>query len=199
MIRAFVSSISVGLEDTRRQIIADLRTAGFDVNSMEQFGAQPQPPIDVCLREVRKADVVILLMGPRYGSLLPQGISYTHAEFREAQGAGTPVLAFRIANAPDLTTEDRDRLDSFVTEVGSTAVYQALSPSEPLERLSAMVLAHISRLAECLAGNPRHESLANSCPYQKAVNRPGSRLICLRGETFDGDIDHLVPGVKTGW
>ena len=140
MIRACVSSISVALEDTRRQIIADLRTAGFDVHSMEQFGAQPQPPIDVCLRQVQKADVVILLMGPRYGSLLPQGISYAHAEFREAQGAGTPALAFRIANAPDLTTEDRERLDSFVTEVGSTGVYQALSPSEPLERLSAMVL-----------------------------------------------------------
>src|SRR5688572_13859020 len=72
---------SAGAGFATAAIISDLRTAGFDVGAKEQFGAQPQPPIDVRVREVRKADVVVLLIGPRYGSLLPQGISYTHAEF----------------------------------------------------------------------------------------------------------------------
>ena len=99
MIRVFVSSVSVGLEAIRAQVVVDLQTANFDIGAMERFGAQPQAPIDVCLREVRKADVVVLLIGPRYGSLLPQSISYTHAEFRAAQGAGIPVLAFRIPYA----------------------------------------------------------------------------------------------------
>ncbi len=110
MIRVFVSSVSLGLEPTRKQIIADLQTAGYDVGAMERFGAQPQIPIDVCLREVRKADVLVLLIGPRYGSLLPQGISYTHAEFREAQGAGIPVLAFRIPDDPTLPGDEGDHL-----------------------------------------------------------------------------------------
>jgi hypothetical protein len=85
MIRVFVSSVSRGLEPIRRQIISDLQTAGYDIGAMERFGAQPQPPIDVCFREVRNAGVVILLIGPRYGSLLAQGISYTQAEVREAR------------------------------------------------------------------------------------------------------------------
>ena len=144
MIRVFVSSVSLGLEATRKEIISDLQTAGYDIGAMERFGAQPQVPIDVCLREVRKADVVVVLIGPRYGSLLPQGISYTHAEFREAQGAGTPVLAFRIPDAPDLASDERDRLASFVTEVGGATTYDALLPSERLERLSAKVLAALS-------------------------------------------------------
>ena len=144
MIRVFVSSVRVSLEATRREIISYLKTADFDIGVMERFGAQPQAPIDVCLREVRKADVVVLLIGPRYGSLLPQGISYTHAEFREAQGAGIRVLAFRIPYASDLTSDERDRLDSFVIEVGSTATYDDLLPDEPLELLSAKVLAALS-------------------------------------------------------
>ena len=144
MIRVFVSSVSVGLEAIRAQIIVDLHTANFDVGAMERFGAQPQAPIDVCLREVRKAGVVVLLIGPRYGSLLPQGISYTHAEFRAAQGAGLPILAFRIPCDSDLASDERDRLDSFVTEVASTAIYDALSPAESLERLSTKVQIALS-------------------------------------------------------
>src|SRR5438067_13250612 len=98
MVRVFVSSVAAGLEATRKQIISDLQKAGYDVGAMERFGAQPTIPIDVCLREVRRSDVVILLIGPRYGSLLLQGISYTQAEVREAQCAGIPVFAFRLTN-----------------------------------------------------------------------------------------------------
>jgi hypothetical protein len=144
MITVFVSSVSVGLEDRRTQIISDLQTAGYDVGAMERFGAQPQIPIDVCLREVRKADVVVLLVGPRYGSLLPQGISYTHAEFREAQGAGTAILAFRIPDDPSLPNEESGHLAAFVTEVGGASTFDRLLPTESLERLSARVLAALS-------------------------------------------------------
>ena len=121
---------------TRKESIAHLKTAGHDICAMERFGAPPQVRIDVCRREARKADVVIVLIGPRHGSLLPQGISYTHAEFREAQGAGTPVLAFRIPDALDLAADERDRLASFVTAVGSTLTYDARLSNEPLQCLS---------------------------------------------------------------
>jgi hypothetical protein len=42
MIRVFVSSVSLGLEASRKQIISDLQTAGYDVGAMERFGAQPR-------------------------------------------------------------------------------------------------------------------------------------------------------------
>ena len=99
MLRVFVSSVSLGLESTRRQIIEDLSKAGYDVGAMERFGDQPAVSLDVCLKEVRRSDVLVLLIRPRYGAMLPQGISYTHAEFREAQAAGIRVLAFRLSGA----------------------------------------------------------------------------------------------------
>ena len=87
-IRVFVSSVSGGLEGTRNQIIQDLNKAGYDVSAMERFGAQPTVPLDVCLNELRNSDAVVLIIGPRYGSLLPQGISYTHAEFERHRVLG---------------------------------------------------------------------------------------------------------------
>ena len=57
-----------------------------------------------------ESDAVVLLIGPRYGSLLPQGISSTHAEFREAQGAGIPVFAIRVPETQHL--EGRSGINS---------------------------------------------------------------------------------------
>lgn len=144
MIRVFVSSVSKGLVPVRRQIIDDLRTAGFYVGAMEQFGAQAEVPLEVCLRDLRKADVVVLIVGPRYGSLLPQGISYTQAEFREARGAGIPVLAFRLPDATDLADDERKHLAAFLAEVGSATTYASLSSADSQDSLSGKVQAALA-------------------------------------------------------
>ena len=143
-IKTFVSSVSEQLESTRSQIIQDLSKAGYDVSAMERFGAQPVVPLDVCLGEVRISDIVILLVGPRYGSMLPQGISYTHAEYREAQGAGVPVIAIRIPNDEGIDAEERALLKVFAEEVGSMTTYDSLGPGESLEKISSKVLAALT-------------------------------------------------------
>src|SRR5690348_14636908 len=95
MIKVFISSVSRGLEDTRQQVIQDLRAGQFSVLHMEVFGARDDLPLDTCLKELRNADVAVVIIGPRYGSLTPAGdVSYTHEEFREARRRGIPVLAF---------------------------------------------------------------------------------------------------------
>jgi hypothetical protein len=60
----------------------------------EDFGAQPNSPQVACLQGLRDADVVVLILGERYG-LVPPGstLSATHQEYREARGR-KPVLAF---------------------------------------------------------------------------------------------------------
>lgn len=144
MIRVFVSSVARGLLALRQQIIAHLRAAGYDVGAMESFGAQPDPSIEVCLRELRKADVVVLVLGPRYGSVLPQGISYTQAEFREARALGIPVLAFRLPDDPAIDTHEQAQLSAFVTEIGSVTTYAALGPRDAPELLSGQIQAALT-------------------------------------------------------
>jgi len=144
-IRVFVSSVGGSLKPTRAQIIEDLNKSGYDVTAMERFGAQPTVPLEVCLGELRKSDAFVLLVGPRYGSVLPQGISYTHAEFREARSAGIPVFAIRIPTDANVEADERTLLEAFSTEVGSTTTYDGLAAGETLDRISPRVLAALSR------------------------------------------------------
>lgn len=143
-IKVFVSSVSRDFTDTRAQVIHDLRNGTYEVNAMEEFGAQPDPPIEVCLRELRRADVVILIVGPCYGSLLPENISYTHKEFREARELRIPVLAFRVPDRPTLSGDEVRRLADFLTEVGSVTTYDSVLPGESPDRLSPKILAALA-------------------------------------------------------
>jgi hypothetical protein len=54
---------------------------------MEFFGARPGRPLDTCLAEVRKSNVVVVIVGHKYGSLVPNGtISFSEAEYQEGYG-----------------------------------------------------------------------------------------------------------------
>lgn len=141
MIRVFVSSVSKDFEDIRQQIIEDLRTANYDTANMEIFGARPESPLDVCLQEIRTADVIVVIIGPRYGSLIPNGdVSYTHEEYREARRHGIPVLVFRVPDAQDLGEDESARLRRFLEEAASAVTYDpACSP----DRLSARIQASL--------------------------------------------------------
>ena len=59
----------------------------------EDFGAQPHSPQVACLTGLRQSDLVVLILGERYGAEQPSGLSATHEEYREARGR-KPVLAF---------------------------------------------------------------------------------------------------------
>lgn len=142
MLKIFLSSVSRGLETIRTQIADDLRTSQYSVLNMELFGARPELPIEACLEEVRQADALVLIIGPRYGSLTPANdVSYTHEEFREARRRGIPVLAFVLDPAPDADAEERRGLESLKAEAGASLLYEKTTP----EDLRARILASLSR------------------------------------------------------
>ena len=86
---------------------------------------------------------MVLIIGPRYGSLLPQGISYTHAEFREAQGAGIPVFAIRVPDDAHLGAEERGN------SIDSRPRLEALQPTTlwRLMRLGTNLAAVLAALS----------------------------------------------------
>jgi len=62
---------------------------------MEFFGAREGRPLETCLEEVRKSDILVVVIGHRYGTLVPdQQISYTEAEYQEGHGLGKPCLVY---------------------------------------------------------------------------------------------------------
>ena len=64
-------------------------------NAMEFFGAPAGRPIDACLDEVRKSDLLVVIVGLKYGSLPSgMGISYSQAEYEEGVRLGKPCLVY---------------------------------------------------------------------------------------------------------
>jgi Domain of unknown function (DUF4062) len=107
--KVFISSVVTGFEAERDAAAAAATTLGCEVRRCEDFGALEKSPQEACLDGVRWADVVVLLLGERYGGVLPSGISATHEEYHEARNRGT-ALAFAQTNA-DFEPDQRKFVD----------------------------------------------------------------------------------------
>ena len=74
----------------------------------------------VALRELQLSDAVVLIIGSKAGSLIPEseGLTYTAAEFYRAQELGKPIFVFLQSDGgawrnEETTAELKDALDAF--------------------------------------------------------------------------------------
>jgi len=81
----FISSVISGLEEYRDAAQRAAETLDHTVIRAEDFPASSTTPRRACLAGVRQADIVVLLLGARYGSVQASGLSPTHEEYREAR------------------------------------------------------------------------------------------------------------------
>jgi hypothetical protein len=92
-LKIFISSVIGGFEDFREAAAEAIATLGHQVTRSEDFSATPDSPQIACLAGIRQADVVVVLLGARYGPVQASGMSATHEEFAEAR-ATKPTLVF---------------------------------------------------------------------------------------------------------
>ena len=81
----FISSLISGYGEFRDAATHGITSLGHDVIRAEDFGASPQSPQITCLEGVRRADVVVLIVGADYGVVQESGRSATHEEYVEAR------------------------------------------------------------------------------------------------------------------
>lgn len=91
--KVFVSSLISGMEAERAAVRRAIEMLGHQPVMAEDFGARAMSPQVACLSGVREADLIVLVLGLRYGAEQPSGLSATHEEFNEAQGR-KPILSF---------------------------------------------------------------------------------------------------------
>jgi hypothetical protein len=110
--KVFVSSIIAGFEPVRQAARTAVTTLRHQPIMAEDFGAQPASPQVSCLQGLRASEVVLLILGEKYGAVQPKsGLSATHEEYRDAKGS-KPIIAFvQSGIAPA-----KDQAD-FITEV----------------------------------------------------------------------------------
>ncbi len=112
-VKVFISSLISGMEQVRAAAREAVTTLRHEPIIAEDFGAQQNSPQVACLTGLREADVVVLILGERYGAPQQSGLSATHEEYREAK-ARKPVIAF----VQQPITPDADQA-AFIREVQS--------------------------------------------------------------------------------
>lgn len=108
--KVFISSVITGFEAYRDAATAAATALGCEVIRAEDFPASTRSPQVACLTGVRDADLVVLVLGARYGARQASGTSATHEEYEEAKGR-KPLLVFvqeKVAMEPDQEAFRRD-------------------------------------------------------------------------------------------
>lgn len=139
IVSVFVSSVWEGLRPERdavRRALGDLRNVKFV--GMEMMGAASDGPAARSVAEAGRCDVMVLILGPGYGS----GI--TRREYVEACAANKPVLAYLRAEARGVA---EPRQQAFIDEVYArpATVYTFSDPADLARRVVADVVDLVAR------------------------------------------------------
>jgi hypothetical protein len=84
------------LIEEREAVLEALRAKRLLTHAMEDFLATPKPACVTALEHLRDSDVMLLVIGFKAGSLLPDGsgATYTSAEYEELLRLGKEPLVF---------------------------------------------------------------------------------------------------------
>ncbi len=148
--RIFISSTFKDLRPERQAVQDVLRRAALVPWGMELFASEPSAPLEVALRELELSDAVILIVGFKAGSLIPEnaGLTYTAAEFHRARDLGRPIFAFLHTEGGNWTNKETETalwtaLDGFVKGVRDSDITPAYF--ETTDQLQTEALLTIER------------------------------------------------------
>lgn len=145
--QVFVSSTYRDLAEERQKVAQVLQSMDCIPAGMELFPAIDEEQFEFIKKVVDDCDYYILILGGRYGSLGPDGLSYTEKEFDYAVSKGLRVIALVRDNTDALPLEKREtdetalqRLQVFRSRVAAGRLVKMWSTSEELPGLVAVSL-----------------------------------------------------------
>ncbi len=122
--QVFISSTFADLEDERKTVMHAIQKAGYFVAGMELFASDDADSWEVIMRSIDQCDYYVLVIAGRYGSIAPDGKSFTEKEYLYAREKNIPVLAFIHSNREALPSGKVEKihiaeLDEFIKLVNS--------------------------------------------------------------------------------
>jgi len=193
--RIFISSTYGDLLEYRQATSGAISGLGHQSDDMELWSADGRSGAVYSVDRVKQADVLILLLAHRYGTI-PDGERYsiTELEYLAARDAGIPVLAFFVdPELPwppqDIDWDSRDQLQKFKERVEREVTRKQFRTPQELAVLVTQALAQcLSRPAlttstQRFAGNPetvQSISAAATIPRKPATKyRPPAAIQSL--------------------
>ena len=118
--QVFVSSTYIDLEQERQEVMQALLELDCIPSGMELFPAANEDQWTLIKKVIDDCDYYMVIVAGRYGSIGPEGLSYTEMEYRYALEVGKPVLGFvhrepgsLAANRTETSEEGREKLNVF--------------------------------------------------------------------------------------
>lgn len=135
--QVFVSSTFRDLEDERQEVMHALLELDCMPSGMELFPAANESQWNLIKKVIDDCDYYILIIAGRYGSISPEGFSYTEMEYRYALETGKPIISFLhrtpgqiVADKTEQFQEGKEKLVSFRALVEKRLCKHWDSPAE---------------------------------------------------------------------
>jgi len=106
--QVFVSSTYRDLQVERMEVMTALLELDCIPCGMEYFPAADETQWSFIQRLIDRCDYYVVIIGGCYGSLAPDGLSYTQKEYEYAVSKGIPTLAFTHHNLQKLPRKHRE-------------------------------------------------------------------------------------------
>lgn len=166
--QVFVSSTYADLKEERQKIIQALMEMDCIPAGMELFPAADEEQWEFIKRVIDDCDYYLLMIGGRYGSTTPEGISYTEKEYDYAIENDLRVLAL-IHEKPeeiplgksDIDPELRARLAIFKEKVSNGRLVKFWTSAAELPGLVALSLSKTIKTYPAI-GWVRADQVANT-------------------------------------
>lgn len=100
--QVFISSTYEDLKDERRAVEETIIRSGDFPVGMEAFPAADEEQFEFIKSIISQCDYYVLIIAGRYGSMAPDGKSYTEKEYEYAVEVGVPVLVMLRENLTTL-------------------------------------------------------------------------------------------------
>ena len=103
--QVFVSSTFTDLQEARKDVMQALLELDCIPSGMELFPAADEDQWSLIKKVINDSDYYIVILAGRYGSIGPEGFSYTEMEYRYATEIGKPVIGFVHSNLGSLPSD----------------------------------------------------------------------------------------------
>lgn len=200
----FICGTYSDLSAERGAILDAIQRLQLHFHSMEFFGARPERPIETCLSEVRESDVLVVIVGHRYGTLVPGlGISYSEAEYEEGYRLKKPCLVYirdDSPTSPELLESDPRKIELLEKWKATLAERHTPAHFREIVKLAVQVTADLSRaigrLQEATArGKPKTDEITPE--IENTAARRESRWKVRSCQRFGDEARQLLSGLVT--
>lgn len=197
----FVCGTYSDLSEERGAVLDAIQRLQLQHHSMEFFGARPERPIETCLAEVRGSDILVVIVGHRYGTLVRAlGISYSEAEYEEGYRLNRPCLVYirDDVQIPAELIEDDSQKSLLLTKWKATLRERhTVASFRESSKLAVQVAVDLSRKIMELEGLSRGRKSAPKTIPAQISGQLESQIIVRHCQSFGDEARQLLHGLTS--